>query len=145
MLRFFSIFFFLFILACCQGTTTSSPTVTIQTDVGELQVTVEVADTVDERARGLMFRTALPENEGMLFLFPEETQGSFWMKNTPLSLDLIFIRDGRIVDLIESAVPNSETLLTPDASYTQVLEVPAGTVSNERVQNGNTVTLPLTE
>lgn len=127
------------VLGCCQ----SSATVTLQTSGGEeLPVKVEIADTAQERARGLMFRDSLSEGTGMLFLFPEETQGSFWMKDTPISLDLVFIRDGRIVDVIENAVPYSEELLTPNSPYTMVLEVPGGYVGRHGVQVGDTVEVP---
>lgn len=123
------------VLGCCQ----SSAMVTLQTSGGEELVKVEVADTAQERARGLMFRESLPEGAGMLFVFPEETQGSFWMKDTPISLDLIFIRDGRIIDVIENAVPYSEELLTSESSYTMVLEVPGGYAARHGVKTGDTV------
>lgn len=127
--------------ACCDAS--SVPTVTITTSSGErLVVQVEIADSAAERARGLMFREDLPEGEGMLFLFPEETQTSFWMKNTPISLDLIFIRERRIVDLIENAVPYSEELLTPDSPYTKVLEVPGGYVTRNGIQEGDLIESP---
>jgi uncharacterized membrane protein (UPF0127 family) len=117
--------------------------VTITKASGEtLQIQVEVADTAQERAQGLMFRENLPEGEGMLFIFPAETQTSFWMKDTPISLDLIFIRDNRIVDLIENAVPFSETLLTPDTTYLMVLEVPGGYVSRHGIQIGDSIEFP---
>lgn len=124
------------VLGCCQ----SSAMITLQTSGGEeLPVKVEIADTAQERSRGLMFRDSLPEGTGMLFLFPDETQGSFWMKDTPISLDLVFIRDGRIVDVIENAVPYSEELLTPESSYTMVLEVPGGYAARHGVKTGDTV------
>lgn len=112
--------------------------VTITTSSGlKVSVSVELADTADERARGLMFRTVLADGTGMLFLFTSEVQDSFWMKDTPISLDLIFIREGRIVDLIENAVPNSETLLTPDSPYDTVLEVPGGYAERQGIKTGD--------
>ena len=74
----------------------------------------------------------------MLFIFPEETQAAFWMKNTPISLDLIFInQEGVIVDIIEKAVPFSENLLIPKASYFYVLEVTGGTVQRRVIRIGD--------
>jgi uncharacterized membrane protein (UPF0127 family) len=84
----------------------------------------------------------LPEDRGMLFLFPEETHGAFWMKDTPISLDMIFIRSGKIVDIIKNTVPLDETLLTPRVTYTSVLEVPGGYVSRQRINVGDSTTLP---
>src|SRR5262249_56183161 len=70
---------------------------------------VEVANTPEEQAKGLMFRRSLPEGQGMLFDFHEEQPTSFWMKNTYISLDMIFIRgDGRILRIAENTVPLSD-------------------------------------
>jgi len=68
--------------------------------------TVELAETLDKQALGLMFREALPEDHGMLFLFPVESRRSFWMKNTRIPLD-IFYFDGdlRLVSVVENAQP----------------------------------------
>lgn len=124
-----------FILACCQAAQNS---VTITTASGQaLQVQVEIADTPEERATGLMFRESLPEGTGMLFVFSGETQGSFWMKNTPIPLDMIFAKEGRVVDIIENATPYSEELLTPGASYDMVLEVSGGYAGRNGVQSGD--------
>lgn len=131
-----ALLFVLLFLGCCQG---NGSAVTIKKSSGEeLQVRVEIADTLQEREKGLMFRQSLPEGTGMLFLFPSVGRGSFWMKDTPIPLDMIFIRDGAIVSLIENAVPYSEDILTPDESYTMVLEVPGGTVARHGIQVGDT-------
>jgi len=131
--------FSLILFTYCQG---KDPFVVIQKDSGNLRIKVEVADSPEKRARGLMFRKILPDGEGMIFLFPKETQGSFWMKNTPISLDLFFIRQGMIVDEIERAIPNSERLLTPDSPYDQVLEVPGGYGARQGIHRGDSVTSP---
>src|SRR5262249_22213170 len=66
---------------------------------------VEMANTPEEQAKGLMFRRSLPEGQGMLFDFHQEQPTSFWMKNTYVSLDMIFIRgDGRILRIAENTV-----------------------------------------
>ncbi len=131
----------LFFLGCCTGT--ELETVTVTTASQTLSFEVEIAKTSQERARGLMGRTDLAANRGMLFLFPADTGSPFWMKDTPIALDLIFMNaDGLIVDLIENAEPLSETLLTPHSPYRTVLEVPAGTISREGVREGDSVTVP---
>lgn len=87
----------------------AQPKVTITTkDGGQVGFHVEVADTPGKREMGLMYRTDLADDRGMIFLFPNESQQSFWMKNTPRPLDMIFIgRDRKIVGIVEQATPFS--------------------------------------
>lgn len=88
---------------------------------------VEVAATRDARTRGLMWRTVLPEGTGMLFVFPEEDWLSFWMKNTLIPLDMIFIgADLTVVGIVERAEPKTLTSRGPQAMARYVLEVPGG-------------------
>ncbi len=89
-----------------------------------------------------MFRQSLPEGTGMLFFFPAVTRESFWMKNTPITLDMIFIRGTTIVSLIERAAPYSETILTPDHDYDRVLEVPGGYAKNHGIRVGDSLQIP---
>jgi len=87
----------------------AQPRVTITTKDGrQFGFQVEVADTPGKREIGLMYRTELADDHGMIFLFPQESQQSFWMKNTPRSLDMIFIgQDHKIVGIVEQATPFS--------------------------------------
>lgn len=88
---------------------------------------VEVARTPDEQSRGLMFRTAMGPDEGMLFPYDPPRVLSFWMKNTVLSLDLIFIGpDHRVINVAANAVPYSEASILSDAPAIAVLELNAG-------------------
>jgi uncharacterized membrane protein (UPF0127 family) len=88
---------------------------------------VEVARSDEEQARGLMFRTAMGPDEGMLFPYDQPRVLSFWMKNTVLSLDLIFIGpDRRVVNVAANAVPYSEQSILSDAPAIAVLELNAG-------------------
>ncbi|MFA4930828.1 MAG: DUF192 domain-containing protein, partial [Patescibacteria group bacterium] len=64
--------------------------ISLVSDKHEINVCVEIADTTEERARGLMNRESLPDNEGMLFVFDNEAHQSFWMKNTLIPLDILF-------------------------------------------------------
>ena len=94
---------------------------------GKHPVEVEVAWTRDQRTRGLMWRTELAEGRGMLFLFSEDDWLSFWMKNTLIPLDMIFIRsDLTIVGIVERAEPKTLSARAPDAQSKYVLEVPSG-------------------
>jgi len=82
-----------------------------------------------ERTRGLMFVEKMPEKEGMLFVFDEEKSHAFWMKNTFLALDLIWIdRNGVITHIHENAIPGDETRIVPHAAGKYVLELNAGMV-----------------
>jgi len=104
------------------------PRVFISTQQGrEVQVSVEIADSPAKRELGLQYRRDLKEDEGMLFLFPAPSVQTFWMKNTPLSLDLIFIGSHqRIVGVIHEATPFSTSSLTVSAPSQYVLEVRGG-------------------
>jgi uncharacterized membrane protein (UPF0127 family) len=96
-------------------------------DVARLDLTrIEIADTLEERAQGLMFRESLCETCAMLFVFPNEAQRNFWMKDTSISLDIIFMNaDGVINTIHESTTPF--TLATYDSAEPSqyVLEVNA--------------------
>jgi uncharacterized protein len=105
---------------------------------------VEMAVTPEEQARGLMFRRELPEKQGMLFDFKREQPTSFWMKNTYVPLDMIFIRaDGRILNIAENTVPLSEALVPSSGPVRAVLEVIAGTTKKLGIAAGDRVVHPI--
>jgi uncharacterized membrane protein (UPF0127 family) len=107
---------------------------------------VEMASTPEEQARGLMFRRELPEMQGMLFDFHREQPTSFWMKNTYVSLDMIFIgRDGRILRIEQNTVPLSEELIPAagPVNVRAVLEVIAGTAGKLGIAPGDRVIHPI--
>ena len=94
---------------------------------GKHPVDAEVAYTRDQRTRGLMWRTELAEGTGMLFIFQGDQWLSFWMKNTLIPLDMIFIRsDLTIVGIVEKAEPKTLSARAPDEQSMYVLEVPSG-------------------
>jgi len=89
--------------------------------------TVEVAASSLEQARGLMFRKELADNAGMIFPFPEPRMASFWMKNTVIPLDIIFVRsDGTIESIAANTEPYSMTPVASGAPVTAVLELRGG-------------------
>ena len=105
---------------------------------------VELATTEEERQRGLMFRKELPQGQGMLFDFFNDQPVSFWMHNTYISLDLIFIRgDGRIMRVAENAKPMSDDLIPSGAPVRAVLEVIAGTARELGIKAGDKVINPI--
>jgi uncharacterized membrane protein (UPF0127 family) len=102
---------------------------------------VELATKDAERERGLMFRKSLPEGQGMLFDFKRDGPVSFWMHNTYISLDMIFIAgDGRIVHIAENAKPLSDDLIASGGPVRAVLEVIAGTAQKLSIAPGDRVT-----
>jgi uncharacterized membrane protein (UPF0127 family) len=105
-----------------------SAVVFLTTPDGERKFRVEVADEGPERARGLMLREQMGEDEGMLFVFERAQMQSFWMKNTRLALDMLFIDDnGVVVGIVENAEPMTTTSRKVDKPSRYVLELLAGT------------------
>jgi uncharacterized protein len=122
--------------------TSNLQTVTIDSNEGEVEVRVEIADSPAEQARGLMDRTALAEDRGMLFVFPEEEVRSFWMRNTLIPLSVAYIdAEGRIVD-IDEMQPLDETQHPSDEPARYALEVNQGFFEERGVQVGDTVEWP---
>src|SRR5574341_604678 len=106
---------------------------------GRHSVTVEVARSDAERARGLMFRASLADDAGMLFVFDETAEHPFWMKNTLIPLDMIFIGDeGRVVGVVSRATPGS---LEPRSGGSSrfVLEVVGGWAEAHGVAAGDQI------
>jgi uncharacterized membrane protein (UPF0127 family) len=117
-------------LACASkgGPAADAPRVVLETAAGARHaVVVELARTDAQRARGLMHRASLPEDQGMLFLFDETEEHPFWMKDTPLPLDMLFLdEEGRVVGIVERAAPRTTTQRTVGVPSRYVLEVNGG-------------------
>lgn len=119
----------------------AQPKITIRTKAGrEATFQVEVADTPAKRAMGLQYRKDLRDDRGMIFLFPSESPQTFWMKNTPISLDMIFIDRGyRIVGIVEQAVPFSLDPRSVGTPSQFVLEINGGLAKRLGIEAGDTV------
>ncbi len=118
----------------------------IVTASGAHRLRVEVARTPDQRERGLMFRTSLPADGGMLFDFHEERPVAMWMKNTPLSLDMVFVsRAGKVVSLALAAEPYSERVISSGGPALAVIELAAGVAQRLSIAVGDTVKHPIFE
>ena len=112
----------------------------IVTASGEHAFLVEIADTDASRARGLMFRPPLADDRGMLFQFPSAGEQSFWMRNTPSSLDILYIApDGKIVSIAKHATPYSETPIPSYGAANGVLELRAGRADEIGAKPGDLV------
>ena len=118
--------------------------VEIVTKTGVHSFSVEVVDNDADRAKGLMHRRSLPEGTGMLFDFHREQDVSFWMQNTYIPLDMIFIRaDGRIHRIAENTVPLSLEQVPSRGPVRGVLEVIAGTSRKLGIAPGDRVAHPI--
>lgn len=118
------------------------PVVVLHPQSGKaVTVFVEVADTPDTQTRGLMYRDHLDPDHGMLFIFQEERPHSFWMKNTPIPLDMLFIaRDDRIAGIHANAEPFSLNPIDAGAPSRAVLEVSGGFAAAHGLAVGDRVT-----
>jgi len=133
-----------FVFAARPAGAADQHTLEIASKTGVHVFAVEIADTEAQRERGLMFRKKLPEGQGMLFDFHQEQPVSFWMKNTYIPLDMIFIRgDGRILRIEENATPQSEWLIPSGGPVLAVLEVIGGTARKLGIAPGDRVAHPI--
>ena len=106
----------------------------------KIVLTVEVAQSIEERRQGLQGRENLGEKHGMWFIFPEDGQEPFWMKDTPISLDILFVDSNyKVVEIIANTIPNSELLLVPRQKYRYALEVKAGSAEAFKINVGDRV------
>ena len=101
--------------------------VALRGDWGEVSFAVELADTPQERSKGLMFRETLARGAGMLFVYEHPQRAAFWMKNTLIPLDMLFVApDGVVQQVHPMAVPGDLTLISGGAGVLAVLEIKGG-------------------
>lgn len=125
-------------------TTATAPQLRIETDGGPVEVRVEVADDPEERASGLMNRTSLANDAGMVFLFDRPTNGGFWMKDTLIPLSIAFWDErGRIVAILDMEPCREDPcpVYEPGATYVGALEVNQGFFDRQGVDLGDLVGL----
>lgn len=119
-------------------------TLTLVTAGGEKKIDIEVASTTEEQMRGLMFRTTLPDNSGMLFPYAPPRELTMWMKNTYIPLDMVFIRSDGVVHRIEVRTePLSETVISSGGPMAAVLELAGGAAERLGLKAGDRVDYPL--
>jgi uncharacterized protein len=126
-------------LAACSDETR----LVIHTQTGDHTFTVEVVDTPESRAQGLMYRQSLADDAGMLFDFEEVREVSFWMRNTFIPLDMIFISpDGTVETVHEQAQPLDPTSIPSGVPVRFVLEIPGGRSAAIGLRPGDTISHP---
>lgn len=123
-----------------QPTLPQSELVIVTSGKGPQRFTVELAENDQSRARGMMFRQSMAPDAGMLFDFKQEQMASFWMRNTLIPLDMIFIKaDGTILNIHQRAIPRDETGINSAGPVRAVLEVNGGTASRLGIRPGDRV------
>ena len=104
-------------------------------------IDIEIAEGREEQAQGLMYRSSMDEDQGMLFIYPEERPLSFYMKNTKISLDIIYAdEDKKIVTIHQGVMPYSEKSLPSGEDAQYVVEVNAGFTSRHGIEEGDLIT-----
>ena len=112
----------------------------IKNNYKDIYFNVEIARKKIDRDKGLMFRKNLSLGKGMLFIFPSESKVSMWMKNTLISLDIIFVsKNYKIVDIINNAKAMSKEILTSKVKAKYALEINAGLVKKLNIKIGNNI------
>ncbi len=113
-------------------------TVELRGPNGVQRFSVEIADTEAERSRGLMDREEMPSASGMLFVYDQPTRAVFWMKNTLLPLDMVFVDASGLVTKVHSdAIPNDETPIDGGEGVSFVLEINGGMAKRMGISAGN--------
>lgn len=121
----------------------ATETLVLKTDSGEHSYTVEVADTDQGRAKGLMFRRSLPKSSGMIFLYDPPQRVGMWMRNTYIPLDMIFIAaDGTVRRVAPNTEPFSTDIIPSGGAVAAVLELNAGEAEKIGLKPGDQVVFP---
>ena len=112
--------------------------VDLRGDWGQASFSVEIADSADERALGLMYRESMPRGSGMLFVYEYPQRAAFWMKNTLIPLDIIFLdRDGLVGHVHSNAIPGDLTPIPGGDQVFAVLEINAGLAARYGISVGS--------
>lgn len=114
----------------------------VSTGSGDRSFSIEIADTSAEREAGLMFRQTMADDHGMLFVFDRTGEVDFWMKNTPMALDLVFVGEDGRVKAVMRGEPESEAIISPGQPVRFVLELKAGTAARDGIKEGDLLRHP---
>ncbi len=120
---------------------------TASVSIGSAKFNAEIADTILARTRGLSGRSGLPEDGGMLFIFPSSTQSGFWMKDMRFAIDIVWIRGSKVIGITENLLPEPGKQLWalkiyyPPEQIDTALEVNAGAVKRYELKAGDSVSI----
>ncbi|MBI4150071.1 DUF192 domain-containing protein [Candidatus Woesearchaeota archaeon] len=146
----FFLFLFLVVVSSCTPTEKNqvsivieAPRIVLHTENGTTTVSVEIADTLAEQQQGLMYRTALEQNKGMLFIFAQAREVGFWMKNTKIPLDMLFIDSNKTIFFIEHnaqpCIADPCPTYGPNAPVQYVLEMNGGFAKEKHIKVGDKI------
>jgi uncharacterized protein len=129
-----------FVVALWMETPLVQDTLLIKTENDSHPFTIEISQSHAQKAKGLMGRTSIAVDSGMLFMWPEDQPVQMWMKDTPLSLDMLFLNaNGKIVFIQEQTTPNSTANIDPGMPVRAVLEIAGGISAQKGIKTGHTV------
>lgn len=138
------LFALIFLVAASQAAIAGKDDLIIRTATGQHAFSVELAETPERRANGLMHRKSLPAGSGMLFDFGTVAPVTMWMKNTLIPLDMLFVReDGSIAAIAERTVPESHTLIESPEPVLAVFEINGGSAARLGIHAGDKLLHPL--
>src|SRR5258706_16473431 len=136
------VFFAMYELGGCFHHTPSGGLPTVPMQIGNKQFTIEIADTPAKRSVGLMKRDSMPPDHGMIFVFPEQDTYSFWMKNTRIPLDIVFIDAAGTIRSIQQMKPYELKSVSPPVAVKYAVEFNEGAAPQTRPENGDKNTNP---
>lgn len=144
-MRWISVFLFLLVCGRSAFAADCAPEVVdLKGDWGSVRFSVEIADTVEERALGLMHRQQMERQSGMLFVYDAPQRVAFWMKNTLIPLDMIFMdASGRVMRVHHNAIPHDLTGIDGGDNILAVLEINGGLARNYGISAGTVVRHPV--
>lgn len=129
-----------FASATAESKTLQTEQLVLKTGGGDHKFTVEIAESASEQAVGLMFRTSMAADRGMLFIYDKQQPVAMWMKNTYISLDMVFITEKGVVHhVVHNTVPQSLKTIESNGKVLAVLELNAGTADRIGLKPGDTV------
>ena|SRR5438045_3594571 len=133
----------LFVGADCDAKDNAKyPLPTVEMSLGGKAFTIEVADTESTREYGLMRRDSMPDTHGMIFVFPEEKERGFWMKDTRFPLDIVYLTAGGKVVSVKQMKPYDRTTVPSDGPAMYAIELNKGTAEKLGIKAGATIELP---
>ena len=132
-----------FLLCACEATTQPQSTLpTVQMKVGSKTYTLEVADNDESRTRGLMRRDSMPAEHGMIFVFKQPQKLAFWMKNTRIPLDIVYIDANAKVDSVKQMQPYVETGVWSEGPVRWAIELNQGQAAEAGAKAGDQLEIP---
>ena len=136
------VFFAMYELGGCFHHAPSCGLPTVPMQIGNKQFTIEIADTPAKRSVGLMKRDSMPADHGMIFVFPEQDTYSFWMKNTRIPLDIVFIDAGGTIRSIQQMKPYELKSVSPPVAVKYAIELNQGAAAKAGAKVGDKITIP---